>query len=302
MLSLQPGIPVAVANIDSEVTMPAFGLVERGAMAAIMGTSTVYMLLGDKEVFVPGMGAVAKDGIIPGYYGYTAGQSCVGDLFGWLADNFVPVAYVREAEVKNLTVHQLLEQKAAAQKAGQHGLIALDWWNGNRSVLADMSLSGLLVGMTMQTRPEDIYRALIEATAFGARKIVEAFEGQGVSIHAVYAAGGIPAKNKLFLQIYADVLNRPVFVAECENAPALGSAIFGAVAAGGALNGYETVGEAAKHMGRISKQPIRPAPENAAVYDRLYALYSKLHDGFGGDAGHLMRSLRDLAAGQRTVT
>ena len=210
---LHPGTAVAVANVDAHVAVPAATVTEPGRMVIIMGTSNCHMVLGAEEHIVPGMCGYVEDGIIPGLFGYEAGQSCVGDHFAWFTENCVPAAYEREAQAHGVSVHQLLEEKAARLKPGESGLLALDWWNGNRSVLVDVDLTGLLIGATLLTRPEEIYRALIEATAYGTRIIIEAFEANHVPVHEIVATGGLPDRNKLLMQIYADVTGRPIVIA-----------------------------------------------------------------------------------------
>jgi L-ribulokinase len=226
--------------------------------------------------------------------GYEAGQSAVGDIFAWYVDEAVP-AYVKEAaEKEGVNVHVWLEQKAAAYKPGQTGLLALDWWNGNRSVLVDTDLTGLLVGCTLLTKPEEIYRALLEATAFGTRKIIDAFHDNGVEVNELYACGGLPQKNQLLMQIYADVTNREIRIADSKQTPALGAAMFGAVAAGAAQGGYDSVVDAAKKMARVRKETYKPIAENVAVYERLYQEYSKLHDYFGRGGNDVMKVLKSI--------
>ncbi|MBC7256941.1 MAG: ribulokinase, partial [Chloroflexi bacterium] len=200
---LRPGTAVAVANVDAHVSVPAATVTGPRRMVIIMGTSNCHMVVGEKPVIVPGMCGVVEDGILPGYAGFEAGQSCVGDHFAWFVENCAPAAYAQEAEARGLNLHQLLEEKASRLKPGESGLLALDWWNGNRSVLVDVDLTGLLIGATLGTKPEEIYRALIEATAFGTRVIVEAFEAHGVAVDEIVAAGGLPERNKLLMQIYA---------------------------------------------------------------------------------------------------
>src|SRR5690606_32855962 len=199
-MGLRPGIAVAVANVDAHVTVPAVNVTKPGSMVMIMGTSTCHMLLGDQLQPVEGMCGVVRDGIIPGYYGYEAGQSGVGDIFAWYVENGVPPEYYEAARARNMDIHQYLEQEAAKQKPGESGLLALDWVNGNRSVLVDADLSGLLVGMTLGTRAPEIYRAWIEATAYGTRVIIESFESRGIPVNELVAAGGLPEKNKLLMQ------------------------------------------------------------------------------------------------------
>ncbi|HHE70735.1 MAG TPA: ribulokinase [Chloroflexi bacterium] len=293
---LKPGTAVAVANVDAHVSVPAATVTEPGRMVIIMGTSNCHMVLSKEEHHVPGICGYVEDGIIPGYFGYEAGQSCVGDHFAWFVENCVPAVYAAEAEAKGLTLHQLLEAKAARQKPGEHGLVALDWWNGNRSVLVDVDLTGLLIGQTLATKPEDIYRALIEATAYGTRLIIENFESHGVAIKEIVATGGLPNRNKLLMQIYADVTGREVKIAATNQAGALGSAMFGAVAAGRAAGGYDTIEEASAAMARLREEAYAPIPEHSAVYDRLYQEYVILHDYFGRGANDVMKRLKRLRA------
>jgi len=278
---LTAGTAVAVANVDAHVSVPAATVTEAGRMVIIMGTSNCHMVMSEAEHIVPGMCGYVADGIIPGLFGYEAGQSCVGDHFAWFTENCVPASYEATATDQGLHVHELLEAKAAAQKIGTHGLLALDWWNGNRSVLVDADLTGLLIGQTLRTKPEDIYRALIEATAYGTRMIVETFAENGIPVDEIVATGGLPDHNKLLMQIYADVTGREVKIAAATQTPALGSAMFGAVAAGKANGGYATIQEASAAMSRLRDEVYTPIPENTAAYDQLYAEYVTLHDYFG---------------------
>jgi len=291
---LLQGTAVAVANVDAHVSVPAVTVTEPGRMVMIMGTSTCHMVLGEQEKTVEGMCGVVEDGIIPGLFGYEAGQSGVGDIFAWFVENCVPESYQQEARQRDLDLHALLEEKASRQKPGEHGLLALDWWNGNRSVLVDVDLSGLLIGATLATKPEDIYRALIESTAFGTRVIIEAFDHNGVPVNELVAAGGLPEKNKMLMQIYADVTGREIKIAGSTQAPALGSAMFGAVAAGKASGGYDSIFEAARHMGRLKEETYQPIPENQAVYDLLYAEYVRLYDTFGRGENNVMKTLKRI--------
>lgn len=297
-IGLPEGCAVAVSNVDAHVSMPPAGLTSAGDMLMIMGTSTCDIMLGDEQKIVPGMCGVVEDGVIPGLMGYEAGQSCVGDHFDWFVKNLFPASYAQEAKEKNLDPHQLLTQKAAALKPGESGLIALDWWNGNRSVLVDVDLTGLMLGMTLQTRAEEIYRALIEATAYGTRKIIDTFEENGVSIKGLYACGGIAQKNALMMQIYADVTGREIRIARSKQTPALGSAMFGAVAAGAARGGYDSIVDAAREMGGTLDVVYKPIAENQAVYEELYAEYSRLHDDFGRGVNNVMKRMKAIRARQ----
>lgn len=287
---LRQGTAVAVANVDAHVTAPAVKATKAGVMVMIMGTSTCHMISGSELKEVGGMCGVVQGGIIPGLYGYEAGQSGVGDIFAWFVDNAVPPEYHQAAEEAGLNLHEYLEQEAARQDVGEHGLVALDWWNGNRSTLVDTNLSGLLLGMTLATRAPDIYRALIESTAFGTREIIEAFEAQGVEVKELVAAGGLPEKNALLRQIYADVTGRPFKLSGSAQAPALGSAMHAAVAAGV----YPDIHAAAEKMGKLRDEVVSPIPENTAAYDRLYSEYKILYDYFGRGANDAMKRLKSL--------
>lgn len=291
---LVPGTPVAVANVDAHVAVPASTVVEPGRMVMILGTSTCDMVLGTEERIVPGMCGYVEDGIIPGFFGYEAGQSCVGDHFAWFVENCVPPAYHAEAEQRGLDLHQLLEEKASHLRAGESGLLALDWWNGNRSVLVDADLTGLLIGTTLATKPEEIYRALIEATAYGARVIIEAFQNNGVPVYELVACGGLPEKNRLLMQIYTDVTGLPIKVSASKQTPALGSAMFGAVAAGKAAGGYDTIFEAAEKMAHLKDEVWLPTPRNQAVYQQLFEEYLRLHDYFGRGENDVMKRLKKI--------
>jgi L-ribulokinase len=279
-----------VANVDAHVTAPAVKATEPGVMVMIMGTSTCHMMSGTELKEVDGMCGVVHGGIIPGLYGYGAGQSSVGDIFAWFVDNAVPPEYHEAAAAAKVNLHEFLEQEATKQVVGEHGLVALDWWNGNRSTLVDSNLSGLLIGLTLATRAPDIYRALIEATAFGTREIIEAFEARGIEVKELVAAGGLPEKNFLLRQIYADVTGRPFKLSGSDQAAALGSAMHAAVAAGV----YPDIQAAAGKMGKLSDEVISPIPENKAAYDRLYAEYKLLYDYFGRGANDAMKRLKNL--------
>src|SRR3990172_3903966 len=235
-----------------------------------------------------------EDGIIPGFFGYEAGQSCVGDHFAWFVENCVPARLEREAAEQGTDLHALLERKAAALEPGESGLLALDWWNGNRSVLVDVDLTGVLLGATLATRPEEIYRALIEATAFGTRGIVETFQQNGVPIHELVACGGLPEKNRLLMQIFADVTGLPIRVSSSKQTPALGSAMFGAVAAGASAGGYDSIYAAAQKMARLKDETYFPIPQHQAVYEQLYGEYLLLHDYFGRGANPVMKRLKRI--------
>ena len=295
MIGLPAGIAVAVANVDAHVTAPAVKATDPGVMVMIMGTSCCHIMSATALKEVDGMCGAVKGGVIPGLYGYEAGQSAVGDIFAWYVENAVPPDYHQAAERAGLGLHQYLEREAASQQVGEHGLIALDWWNGNRSTLVDVDLSGMMLGMTLATRPPDIYRALIESTAFGTRMIIEAFETQGIEVKELVAAGGLPEKNALLLQIYADVTGRAIKLAGSAQAPALGSAMHAAVAAGI----YPDIQAAADKMGKLKDDLVAPIAANQAMYNRLYAEYKRLYDYFGRGANEVMKTLKAIKRAAR---
>lgn len=295
---LHAGTAVAIGNVDAHVCVPAVGIDGPAKMLAIMGTSTCHIMMGKEEKQVPGMCGVVADGVMPGYYGYEAGQSCVGDHFAWFVENCLPASYYEAAKAEDKNIHKFLREKAEKQKPGESGLLALDWWNGNRSILVDVDLTGMMLGMTLQTKPEEIYRALIEATAYGTRAIIENYREHGVPVEEFFASGGISQKDPMTMQIYADVINMPIKIAGSLQGPALGSAIFAAKAAGKAAGGYDDIFEAARAMGKVKDTVYTPIPENAAVYDKLFAEYKTLHDYFGRGANDVMKRLKTLKAEQ----
>ena len=298
LTGLRPGIAVAVGNVDAHVCVPAVGIDGPAKMLAIMGTSTCHIMMGTEEKQVPGMCGVVEDGVMPGYFGYEAGQSCVGDHFAWFVENCVPAAYEEEARAQGKNIHVYLTEKAEKLRPGESGLLALDWWNGNRSVLVDVDLTGMMLGMTLATKPEEMYRALIESTAYGTREIVENYRANGVPVEEFFASGGISQKNAMAMQIYADVLNMPIKIAGSAQGPALGSAIFASVAAGEAAGGYDDIFTAARAMGRTKNLVYTPNPESAAIYDKLFAEYVKLHDYFGRGANDVMKRLKAIKKAQ----
>jgi L-ribulokinase len=286
---LHTGVVVAVGNVDAHVSAPAAQAVEPGQLVAIMGTSTCHVMSGDVLREVPGMCGVVDGGIVPGLWGYEAGQSGVGDIFGWYVDNCVPGPYAQRARARGISVHELLTELAAGQPVGAHGLIALDWHSGNRSPLVDHELSGVILGQTLATRPEDGYRALLEATAYGTRLIIETFRKAGVEVDELIVTGGL-RKNPLLMQIYADVTRLPITLLDSEQGSALGSALHAAVAAGA----YPDIHAAAAAMGRRVRDAWRPDEADADRYEALYAEYLALVDHFGRHGSDVMRRLRKI--------
>ncbi len=275
-LGLPAGIPVAAGALDAHMGAVGSG-VGRGKLVKIIGTSACDIMVGDKggeALDIPGLCGIVDSSVLPDSWGIEAGQSAVGDIFNWFVDVICPGGE-KEGSHDNLT------KEAAALKPGQSGLLALDWNNGNRTVLVDQRLTGLLVGQTLHTTPAEIYRALIEATAFGALTIINRLAEYGVGIDEIIACGGISEKNALFMQIYSDVTGRVMKVAGSSQTCALGSAIAAAVVAGEAAGGYATVEQAQSAMCAGPSDVFEPNAANTRVYAELYALYSKLHDSFG---------------------
>lgn len=269
---------VSAAGVDAHVTLHGSHLNQSGDLLLIIGTSTCIIAHSDVYREIQGLNGVVPEGILPNLQAYEGGQACVGDVFAWFLQNCVPAAYRQEADAQGISLYQLLEGKSAALAPAENGLVALDWWNGVRSTLMDFDLSGLILGLTLETTPEALYRALLESTAYGARRIIEAIEEAGVPIRALYAAGGIPLKNQLLAQIYADICNRPVHVVQQAHSGALGSAILGAAAA---TTGFQGLPELIERYRRSGETVYHPVPEHAEIYQQLYALYSQLYDTYG---------------------
>jgi L-ribulokinase len=273
---LPEGIPVAVGAFDAHLGGVGSGIAP-GTLVKIIGTSTCDMMVvpvGDKLADIPGLCGIVTGSILPGYYGLEAGQSAVGDIFNWFVNYIQPLG-------EKVGTHEELSKAAAKMKPGESGLLALDWNNGNRTILVDQRLTGLLLGQTLYTTPAEIYRALIEATAFGALTIINRFEEYGVKVAQIVNCGGIAEKNPLVMQIYADVTGRPIKISRSAQTCALGSAIAGAVVAGKAVGGYDNYAEAQKAMTGLKSRVFQPNADAHAVYKRLYTLYRKLHDAFG---------------------
>ena len=299
-IGLKPGTAVAVANVDAHVAVPAATVTKEGIMVAIMGTSTCHMVLGKEPKIVEGMCGYVEDGILPGFFGFEAGQSCVGDHFQWFVENCCPPAYFDEAKARGMHIQQLLTEKASKFKPGQSGLLALDWWNGNRSILVDVDLTGMILGMNLNTKPEEIYRALIEATAYGANIIIDAFDSNGVAVNEIVACGGLPEKNEMLMQIYADVTNREWKITTSAQTCALGSAMWGAVVAGPENGGYACIACAAAKMARVKDRTFKPNPEAHAIYAKLFAEYKTLHDYFGRGDNDVMKRLKRIKEEQHS--
>ncbi len=292
-LKLPAGIPVAVGAFDAHLGAVGSG-VAPARLVKIIGTSTCDIAVwpnSEPLADIPGLCGIVDGSVLPGYFGLEAGQSAVGDIFNWFVSYIQPGGKLKGS-------HRALTSRAAALCPGESGLLALDWNNGNRTVLVDQRLTGLLLGQTLQTSPAEIYRALIEATAFGGLTIVSRFEEYGVKVTEIVNCGGIAEKNALLMQIYADVTGREMKVARSAQTCALGSAIAGAVAAGASKGGYATFEDAQAAMCGLKPETFKPDPENHKVYLELYKLYRELHDAFGTPhwQGNLFNVMKDLLA------
>jgi|SRR5690625_1782802 len=293
-IGLRPGIPVAMGMIDAHAGMPGAGVTTPHKMVIVMGTSSCHMLLSDKERFVEGISGVIKNSIVPGYFAYEAGQAAVGDIFSWFTNESVPAYIVEKAREQEKSIHQYLEELAQKLSPGANGLLALDWHNGCRTPLVDSDLSGLFIGLTLSTKPEEMYRALIEATAYGTKMIIEKFKHQDIEITELVACGGLPQRNKLLMQIYADVTGMPIKVDSSTITPAIGSAMYGAVVAGSNNGGYDSISEAANQMVPSSNIVYYPDEENVKKYNLLYKEYKKLVEYFGEGKNNVMKLLKSI--------
>ncbi|BFH67412.1 ribulokinase [Paenibacillus dendritiformis] len=291
---LAPGTAVAVGIGDAHSAVIGCGITTPDILLMVMGTSGCDMLVSETAVKVPGISGLCEDGILPGYYGYEAGQSCLGDHFSWFANHCVPERVELEARAANKKVLELLNEKAAQIKPGASGLLALDWWNGNRSVLVDADLTGSMFGMTTATTAEEMYKALVEAVAFGKRVIIENFVQHGVPIRQIVATGGIAEKSPFVMQTFADIIGMPIHVAATRQGTAMGAAMLGAVAAGSRHGGYDSIQQAGQAMGGGIQKTYEPNGEYREIYDQLYAQYVQLHDYFGRNENSPIKRLKAI--------
>ena len=292
MFGLAEGTPVAIPVIDAHAPLLSLNVMHEGEMLAVMGTSFCYILHSRIKACVPGIFGGVKDGVLPGLYTYETGQAGAGDSFDWFVHRCVPASYEEEARARGMRIYALLREKAKALKVGESRLLALDWLNGDRSLKND-ALSGVILGLTLHTRPEEIYRALIEATAYGARQSIEVFESCGIQIQSICAAGGIAQKDPMLMQIFADVTNRTIRVPLTLQAGARGSAVNAAVAGGL----FADLPHAAAHFAIAEERVYRPDPENHARYDKLYREYQELYRYFGQGGNKVLERLNALSRG-----
>ncbi len=279
-LGLSDEVAVASPIIDAHAGVLGCGVAGPDRMVMVMGTSSCQMVMTEEPHFFKGFAGMVQGGILPGYYGYEYGQSAVGDIFAWFVDNCVPYAYYQEATSRQVTLYELLEEKASRLSPGESGLVALDWHNGNRSILMDANLKGMVVGYTLKTKPEEVYRALVEATAFGARRIVEAHESGAKPIKEVFACGGLTG-NRMLMGIYADILGKSVKVPSSSQPVALGAAILGALAAAADRGDYSEPAEVVERMALGASALYTPDRSNERAYEKLYARYKQYYDYFG---------------------
>lgn len=293
-LGLKAGIPVAPAIIDSHAGVPGSGVARKEQAMLVLGTSSVMVGLSEKPCSGDGVLGGVRDGVVPGYYALESGLACVGDLFGWFADHLAGGEYEKEAKETGIDIHTLLCQKASKAEPGKSGLMALDWWNGNKTPFVDGSLRGSLVGLSLNTKPEEIYRALIEATAYGTRRILELYEEHGLRVEEIICSGGISIKNPFLMQIYADVLGKRLKVAGSEQAAALGSAIYAALSAGGEKGGYDSYEEAVQRMSSVRDTIYEPDETHHRIYTELYSVYKDYSEVMGSSRRRIMQRLCEI--------
>jgi L-ribulokinase len=282
-------VAVAVGNVDSFVSVPGAGVERTGTLVTVVGTSICDMVVHPEEILLPGITGVVRDGILPGLYGYEAGQPAVGDMLGWYVGELLDTPSGERG-----ARHDALEHEAGALAPASTGLIALNWWNGNRSILADADLSGVIAGLTLATTQAEIYRALLESIAFAARRIVDNFVSHGLTIERIVACGGIAEKSPVLMQMFADITGRPIEVPDSPQIPARGSAMFGAVAAGPLTGGFQGLAEAVARLRPAVAHSYTPDTSATDIYERVYAIYRGLHDAFGQDHVEWMHELKRL--------
>jgi L-ribulokinase len=292
-LGLLPGLAVGTSIIDAHAGMPGCGITKPGQMMLIAGTSSVQAVLNDRPYSGKGIMGGIRGGIIPEYYALESGLAGVGDIFEWFINTSLPAHYRSAAEAEGVNLYRYLGDLTKNYRPGESGLLALDWWSGNKTPFVDARLSGLILGYTLTTKPEEVYRALVEATGFGTRLIMEAFESAGVGIEEIYACGGIAEKDAFLMQIYADITNREIKLPASGQTAALGAAMYAAVAAGSARGGYDHIVEAASAMGKLREQRYKPDPSRAAGYSVLYRKFKELYEYFGL-TNNVMEDLKEM--------
>ncbi len=298
---LTTDVAVAVGNVDAHVSVAGAGIDGPGSLVMVIGTSICHLTISSRQEFVDGMTGVVFDGVLPGYYGYEAGQAAVGDMLAWFVENALPSDYDERARQGDRTIFEVLEEEAASLQPGETGLIALDWLNGNRSVLGDANLTGVIVGLDLATKTHEIYRALLESIAFGTRRILENFAAKGIHFEELVACGGLSYKSPLLMQLYADVCGLPVTVRASNEVPARGAALFGAVAAGAKQGGYDQIEDAVKELAPPISKIYTPDVEASKHYHAQYRIYHELYQYFGKDHFDLMHELKQYRQNSRST-
>ncbi len=294
LLELTTGTAIAVGNVDAHASVPGAGIGGPGQFVMVLGTSICHLAMTPQLALIPGITGVVKDGVLPGYYGYEAGQAAVGDMLAWFVHESVPRHYQDQASRHGRSVYEELEAQGARLLPGQSGLIALDWWNGNRSILGDADLGGLVVGLTLTTQAPDIYRALLESIAFGTRRILDNFAQFGVTFERLVACGGLSHKSPLLMQLYADICDLPVAVPATKEMASRGAALFGAVAAGGPCGGFSSIEEAIAKLPPPISARYLPDPSQVQAYQPIYGIYRTLYEYLGRDHVDLMHDLKQI--------
>ncbi len=289
-LGLSPDVAVAVGNVDSFVSAPGAGVQRPGVFVMVVGTSICDLVIDRREIKMTGITGVVEDGILPGYFGYEAGQAAVGDMFGWFGGHLFGFAHRHSGE----SWFTRIEREAATVQPGASGLVALDWWNGNRTILGDADLSGVIAGLTLATSATEIYRALLESVAFGTRRIVENFVENGIPLSEVVACGGIAERSSLMMQLFADVTGLPVTVPDSQQIPARGAALFGALAAGSARGGFDDIETAVTELRPAVARRYEASAANLATYDGIYEVFRGLHDELGLEHAEWMHRLKQI--------
>ena len=299
-LGLNPTVAVAVGNVDSFVAVPGAGVQRPGVFVMVVGTSICDLVIDRREIRMPGITGVVENGILPGYFGYEAGQAAVGDMFAWFGGRLLGLTSGDSGAGTNW--YEELERAAASIPPGASGLVALDWWNGNRTILGDADLSGVIAGLTLATTPTEIYRSLLESVAFGTRRIVENFVDHDVALTEVVACGGIAERSVLMMQLLADVTGMPVTIPDSSQIPARGAALFGALAAGSARGGFDDIERAITELRPETSGHYEPSQVNTVTYDEIYSVFRALHDELGREHVewlHRLKQIRRAASAAR---
>jgi L-ribulokinase len=291
-LGLSTSVAVAVGNVDSFVSVPGAGVQRPGVFLMVVGTSICDLVIDRHDARMTGITGVMEDGILPGFFGYEAGQAAVGDMFAWFGGRLLGLKG-GESETR-ASWHEEFERAAAGIAPGASGLVALDWWNGNRTILGDADLSGVIAGLTLATTPAEIYRALFESVAFGTRRIVENFIDHGVAIDEIVACGGIAERSALMMQLLADVTGLPVTIPDSSQIPARGAALCGAIAAGAQRGGYDDFETAVAELGPAMSLRYEPSPRHRATYDEVYSIFRSLHDALGREHVEWLHDLKQI--------